>query len=671
MAEKIEFQLKVIDDKLSVALEQNEKRAKSLGSAINVAIGSFAAAGAIKGISLLSSGFRELTSFVSDSVKAASESQDSLNQLNLALSQSGILTEESTKKFQAFAEEIQNTTAYEDDAVISTLAYIQALARLDEDGLQRATKAALDLSSALGIDLETAATIIGRASEGSTASLQKLGIQFEKGKSQAETFSNILTTLEKRFGGSAEAQVKTFSGAVAQLSNVFNSLQENVGNIIIKNPAVIAGFKTLNTLVISLADTIGTAFGGSSGDAIASFFNLILDGTNAVVLTVDATARVFNILANSVFGAFATIQASIVGASAGILNLLALIPGVGEKFSNAAKEATDEFNLLAQSVQGNIQSINDSFSGETFLSKFSLGIAEAKNTFNVFYADVKNKQDDLNKNTGGVDKNKLSEEELARVTALNNQLLEAEKTFLVSRDQLILQNQLEQDALFGAKATADLERLTQFELEKSQIQYEAALASANALKTIEETNAAKKKALADKELRDLGIKNKGLADIRKNDLDNQAAFFSAVSSLASSSNKELAILGKASAITEIAIRTPRAVAQSFEFGTRVGGPVLGAALGAIAATAMAAQAAKVAGIQGFANGGIIGATSGADNRIATVRDGEMILNADQQKSLFDMIKSGGNGGGDIVVQVDGREIARAVRTQLNNGFKFA
>jgi hypothetical protein len=60
MAENIEFRLKVIEDKLGVALDQNEKKAKSLGSAINVAIGSFASSAAIKGISLLGDGFKSV-----------------------------------------------------------------------------------------------------------------------------------------------------------------------------------------------------------------------------------------------------------------------------------------------------------------------------------------------------------------------------------------------------------------------------------------------------------------------------------------------------------------------------------------------------------------------------------------------------------------------------------
>ena len=93
-------------------------------------------------------------------------------------------------------------------------------------------------------------------------------------------------------------------------------------------------------------------------------------------------------------------------------------------------------------------------------------------------------------------------------------------------------------------------------------------------------------------------------------------------------------------------------------------------IGNINTAAIAATAIKGLEQGGFV-GGMAGASLGADNRVAKVRDGEMILNASQQKNLLDIINSGGGSGGDVVIQVDGIEIARAVRTQMNKGFRLA
>jgi len=87
-------------------------------------------------------------------------------------------------------------------------------------------------------------------------------------------------------------------------------------------------------------------------------------------------------------------------------------------------------------------------------------------------------------------------------------------------------------------------------------------------------------------------------------------------------------------------------------------------------------------------GGINGATQGRDNAIANVRVGEMVLNADQQGRLFNFIEGRGDdqGGGlvgeiralraailtsPVIVEVDSKEIARANRTAIEEGFGAA
>lgn len=174
------------------------------------------------------------------------------------------------------------------------------------------------------------------------------------------------------------------------------------------------------------------------------------------------------------------------------------------------------------------------------------------------------------------------------------------------------------------------------------------------------TEAKQKKLIADQELKD------------KN------AFFSAAVSLSSSKNKELAAIGKAAGILQIAQATPPAIASSFNFGTKLGGPVLGGIFAGIAGAAQAAQMAKMAG---FADGGVVGgfsgATAGNDNTQIKARNGEMYLNASQQRQLFDFangtpVSENGGSGGNLqlttVVQIDEREIARSVRNQKLEGF---
>jgi hypothetical protein len=55
-----------------------------------------------------------------------------------------------------------------------------------------------------------------------------------------------------------------------------------------------------------------------------------------------------------------------------------------------------------------------------------------------------------------------------------------------------------------------------------------------------------------------------------------------------------------------------------------------------------------------------------DNVPALVNSGELILNQAQQDSLANQIAP----QNDIVIQIDGREIARAVKSQIDGGFQL-
>jgi len=152
---------------------------------------------------------------------------------------------------------------------------------------------------------------------------------------------------------------------------------------------------------------------------------------------------------------------------------------------------------------------------------------------------------------------------------------------------------------------------------------------------------------------------------------NQGDTFATIATLAGSNNKTLAAVGKAAALTQIAIDGPQAVTKALAAFP----PPFNLAAASAVGAAVAAQAAKVVGVS-FATGGFIngegGATAGPDNTMANLRRGEMVLNGDDQKTLFDAIKGGGlGGGGDIVIKIDEREIFRAVRNQINSGAKFA
>ena len=125
---------------------------------------------------------------------------------------------------------------------------------------------------------------------------------------------------------------------------------------------------------------------------------------------------------------------------------------------------------------------------------------------------------------------------------------------------------------------------------------------------------------------------------------------STISSLTSSSNKELFRIGQAAALAQATINIAQGVTEALKLGPIVG-PVLATGLvasGAVQIATIAGQSPPSAG--SFANGGIIGGGSFAgDNITANVNSGEMILNRGQQKNLFDIANGGGGRGANVTV----------------------
>lgn len=99
---------------------------------------------------------------------------------------------------------------------------------------------------------------------------------------------------------------------------------------------------------------------------------------------------------------------------------------------------------------------------------------------------------------------------------------------------------------------------------------------------------------------------------------------------------------------QIAANAGTAVAKGVATAVDVGFPAAIPAIGAMVAAILAAIAqAKSLAAEGFETGGVIGgyqgATMGADNTYIHARRGEMVLNAEQQRKLFDIANEGQSG----------------------------
>lgn len=134
---------------------------------------------------------------------------------------------------------------------------------------------------------------------------------------------------------------------------------------------------------------------------------------------------------------------------------------------------------------------------------------------------------------------------------------------------------------------------------------------------------------------------------------NQASTLSTIATLSKSSNKELALLGKAAGIAQIAIDTPVAIGKAM---AAFAPPFNFIAAGLVGA-AMAVQAANIAGLN-FAQGGFVpGNSFSGDNVRANVNSGEAILNSSQQRNFMAIANGQGGSSDALISRLDALEAA--------------
>ena len=237
------------------SIEGNFKKLpQTVGNAFSGISKSIAVAGGAIGVAIVA--VNKLIGTFAGAVHGAEEQEDAINRLNIALKASGDFTEAASLEFQAYASELQKVSRVGDEVTIANLALLKSLAPLTNEGLKAANTAATNLSAALRIDLDSAVRLVAKAANGNVEAFKRYGIELTKGKTDAETFAKALDVINTRFGGAAQGDINTFSGAIAQTGNAFSDVLEEVGGFITQNKSLIDGLKLTTEFFINLASAI-------------------------------------------------------------------------------------------------------------------------------------------------------------------------------------------------------------------------------------------------------------------------------------------------------------------------------------------------------------------------------------------------------------------------------
>jgi hypothetical protein len=178
------------------------------------------------------------------------------------------------------ATTLTNVTGATDATIAATESWITqqglALGITDDElrpALERLTRAtgdvgeaqtlaslAFDISAGTGKSLEAVSNALGKAVEGNTASLGKLGIGIDAADLKSMSLEEITAKLAETFGGQATEKAETFAGKMDRLKLAFSEGQETVGSFVLDaiTPLVTIFVDKVIPTLGTLASEIGT-----------------------------------------------------------------------------------------------------------------------------------------------------------------------------------------------------------------------------------------------------------------------------------------------------------------------------------------------------------------------------------------------------------------------------
>jgi len=230
-------------DRASGTLEKVGSRFGKLGS-IAGSVGKTVALG-IGGAAV--GGVAALGAAMVQGVKDAAAYQDLANRTANVLKTTGNVAGTSVKQVQALAGELESLSGVDEELIVNSQNVLATFTNIRNVGKNRifddATKSALDMSVALGTDLQGASIQVGKALndpiKGVTA-LQRVGVSFtqdQKDQIKALVQSGrtmdaqklILGELNKEFGGAAKAAGQGFNGSLARLKDTLGDTGRTLG----------------------------------------------------------------------------------------------------------------------------------------------------------------------------------------------------------------------------------------------------------------------------------------------------------------------------------------------------------------------------------------------------------------------------------------------------------
>ena len=243
-----------------------------IGKAGKAIGGAFAAAAAAAGAAAIAIGI--------EGVKAAIADEKAQTQLALALENATGATQAQIKATEDSILQMSLATGVADDQLRPALGRL-VRSTGDITKAQDLLSTALDISAATGKPLEAVANSLGKAYDGNTAALGKLGIGLDAAELKTMSFEQVQSRLTDLFGGAAAANADTYAGRIARVKVAFDEAKETVGAALL--PILDTLLKFINENALPAINAFSNAFSLTQGDGFGKVISDVAEIIKSLV----------------------------------------------------------------------------------------------------------------------------------------------------------------------------------------------------------------------------------------------------------------------------------------------------------------------------------------------------------------------------------------------------
>jgi hypothetical protein len=259
------------------AVEDNSSKISEFGKKAGLAFAAASAAAAAYG-----------TKLAIDGVKAAIQDEQAQLKLANALKAATGATDAQIKATESMILKTSLATGVADDQLRPALQRL-AVSTKDTVEAQKLLSLALDISKGSGKDLETVANALGKAQDGNTTALGRLGLGLSKAELSTLSFTQVQEKLSALYGGAAAANAETFQGKIDRLKVGFDEAKESLGMALLPQVEKFitflntTGLPTLNAFIAGLTGDEGLSAGLAESQKGAESFGKAISAVAGII----------------------------------------------------------------------------------------------------------------------------------------------------------------------------------------------------------------------------------------------------------------------------------------------------------------------------------------------------------------------------------------------------